>query len=62
VRVNVPSNVALKMRATSGLGSINVDRQRFPRHGSYYQSDDYENAANKVELEIESGVGSVDVR
>ena len=62
VRINVAQGVALRMRAIAGLGSVNVDRQRFQRHEGYYLSSDYDVAENKIELYIETGVGSVDVR
>lgn len=62
VRVEIPSGVAAQIRAHSGLASVTVDTQRFPRNGDVYQSPDYDGAANKVELRIETGVGSVDVR
>jgi hypothetical protein len=62
LRINVPPGVALKMRTVTGLGSVRVDRHRFPRREGYYQSDGFETAENKVELHIEIGVGSVDVR
>jgi hypothetical protein len=62
VNVNVPANVAARIRAHGGLSSINVDSNRFSRMGDIYQSPDYETAANKVEMDIETGVGSADVR
>lgn len=62
VRINVPQGVAARIRARGGLASIVVDQGRFPRAGDGYQSADYEQAANKVDLNIETGVGSTEVR
>lgn len=62
VRVNVPQGVAARIHAQGGLASIDIDQSRFPKSGGLYQSADYETAFNKVDLEIETGVGSVDVR
>lgn len=62
VTVRVPPDVAARIRAEGGLASINVDRNRFPREGGLYRSPDYDTAANKVDLHIEAGVGSIDVR
>jgi hypothetical protein len=45
-----------------GLGSIQVDESRFPRMGDGYQSTDYATAENRVDLDIQGGVGSVHVR
>jgi hypothetical protein len=62
VRIMVPSGVAARIHSQSGLSSITIDTRRFPRQGDIYQSPEYETAANRVDLEIKTGVGSVDVR
>ena len=58
----VPSGVAARIHGTVALGSIRVDEDRFPRFGSDYQSPDYGSATNRVDLDINGGVGSVRVR
>lgn len=60
--ITVPQGVAARIRTSSGLASINVARNRFPKSGSGYQSSEYDTAQNKVDIEIETGVGSVDIR
>jgi hypothetical protein len=62
VSVRVPSGVAARIRAQSGLAEVRVDRNRFPRMGGVFQSEDYDTAENTVDIEIETGVGSVDVK
>jgi hypothetical protein len=62
VAVRIPTGVAARVRASGGLASIHVDRKRFPRSGGVYQSPDYDTAANRVDLRVEAGVGSVDIR
>ena len=62
VRVRLPEGVAARIRAGGGLASITVDTARFPHSGAYYQSPDYDAAENKVDLDVETGVGSVDIR
>jgi hypothetical protein len=62
IRTEIPQGVAARIRGTMGVGALNVDTGRFPRRGGEYLSDDFETAANRVELIIEGGVGSVDVR
>ncbi len=61
VNVRVPSGVAARIRTGGGLTSVNVDRERFPREGSVYQSPDYDTAENKLDLKITTGVGSINV-
>lgn len=58
----VPSGVAARIHGTVALGSIRVDEDRFPRFGSDFQSTDYGSATNRVDLDINGGVGSVRVR
>ena len=60
--IRVPSGVAARISAHGGLSSINVDATRFPRQGDLYQSSDYDSASNKVEVKIQTGVGSIDIR
>jgi hypothetical protein len=62
VSARVPAGVAAQIRARGGLSEIKVDKNRFPRTGGVYQSPDYDTAANKVDIVIEMGVGSVNVR
>jgi hypothetical protein len=62
VKVTIPDGVAARIRTQGGLSAINVNQSRFPSQGGgIYQSPDYATAANRVELEIESGVGAVDI-
>jgi hypothetical protein len=62
LNLRIPAGVAARIRTRTGLGSVSVDAARFPRQGDYYQSPDYDTAANKADIDIESGVASVDVR
>ena len=59
--VRVPAKVAAKIHV-EGLVSKEIDQQRFPATGAYFQSPDYESAKNKVEIHVESGVGSVEIK
>jgi len=61
VRVTVPPGVAARIRGSMGVGALSVDQARFPRRDGGYESPDFETAANRVELDIEGGVGSVQV-
>lgn len=66
VEIRVPENVSARIHVSGGLASHQVDLARFPRlggeHAGDYASPDYEMAANKVDLDIETGLGSVSVR
>lgn len=62
VTFTVPKGVAARIQVDSGLSSIDIDRQRFPRVGDYYKSEDYETAANKVDINADFGAGSLVIR
>ena len=61
VKLRVPQGVAASIQVKSALAGIHVDRARFPLSAAGYASSDYAGAANKVEIFIETGVGSVDI-
>jgi hypothetical protein len=62
VEITIPQGVAARLRTRGGLSDIQVDQGRFPRSGDLYQSPDYAEAENKVDLDVEMGVGAVRVR
>jgi predicted membrane protein len=61
MKIRFPLGVAGKIRTESGLASVSIDGSRFPRSGSVYISADYDEAENKVDLSLNTGVGSVEV-
>jgi hypothetical protein len=61
VDIRIPAQVAARIEVKSGLAGISVDSRRFIQSGSLYESPDYASAANKVNLFVETGVGSVNV-
>jgi len=61
VRLRIPGAVAASILVRSALAGVHVDRTRFPQTGGGYRSPDYDQAANKVEILVETGVGSIDI-
>jgi hypothetical protein len=61
VDIRVPNQVAARIEVKSGLAGINIDTRRFIQSGNLYETSDYASAENKVNLYIETGVGSVTV-
>jgi hypothetical protein len=62
VELRLPEGVAARIQVKSGLAGIHIDSQRFPAFGSGYETPGYDTAANRAEIYIETGVGSVDIR
>jgi DUF4097 and DUF4098 domain-containing protein YvlB len=59
VEVRIPSGIEARIYATSGLGKEIVD-QRFNNIDKHlYQSSDFDGAADKVEITVQSGAGNV---
>jgi hypothetical protein len=55
--------VAARIRVKTGIASVNVDSNRFPRQdGGLYESADYATAANRADITIDTGVGSVEIK
>ncbi|MGA2976292.1 MAG: LiaF domain-containing protein [Spirochaetia bacterium] len=61
LKIHVPQGVGASINVRSALAGIHVNGSRFPRSGTGYASPDFASAANKVEISIETGVGSVDI-
>jgi hypothetical protein len=60
--LEVPQGVAAQIRHRGGLSTINVDQSRFPSVGDgMYRSPDYDSAQNKVDLNLETGVTTIQV-
>jgi hypothetical protein len=59
--IEVPAGVAARIRSRMGLGTTDVDQARFPRTGDGYASPDYATAANRADIDVQGGVGSVKI-
>jgi hypothetical protein len=63
VNIHVPDGTAARIRMKEGVSSLDVDTNRFPRLDTgLYQSSGFETAADRTEINIESGLGSVSVK
>ena len=63
VKIHVPTGVAARIRSRGGLSSIEVDQSRFsPMGQNEYQSPDFETSENRVEMDLQMGVGSIQVQ
>ncbi|HET7029576.1 MAG TPA: hypothetical protein VFI34_03620 [Candidatus Limnocylindrales bacterium] len=62
VIVEVPAGVAARIRGGVAIGALAIDERRFPKavDGSFV-SPDYATAANRLDLQIQGGLGAVKV-
>lgn len=57
--LHVPDGVAARIQVRSGLSSIRVDQARFPKQNGVFLSPGFDEAANKVDIDVEAGVGLI---
>ena len=62
LEITIPDGVAAKIKTNTSLSVLEVDERRFPRKGDFYVSPDFENAGNRVELELDCSLGRVLVK
>jgi hypothetical protein len=62
VKVHVPQGVAATILVKSALAGVHVDTTRFPPAAGGYRSPEYEGASCKVEILVETGIGSIDIQ
>jgi hypothetical protein len=62
ITLEVPQGVAAQIRVRGGLSSVKVDESRFPQVGDhFYRSANFETAQNRIDLNFETGVTSIQV-
>ncbi|CAN5574400.1 hypothetical protein BH23CHL7_BH23CHL7_10680 [soil metagenome] len=59
--LEVPPGVAARIRSRVAIGSSSIDERRFPRVTDGWASPDFEAAANRVEVDMEGGLGELKV-
>lgn len=63
INIRVPQSTAARIRVKEGVTAMNVDQTRFPQLDSgMYQSANFDSSADRAEITIESGLGSVTIR
>jgi hypothetical protein len=53
--------VGARVRIDKGLGNVSMRNNRLSRSGNDYVSSNYDTAANKLELDINGGVGNITI-
>jgi len=63
LNIRVPEATAARIRLKESVMALDIDTNRFPRLDSgIYQSANFDTAADRSEINIESGLGSVSVK
>ena len=61
VTVRIPPHTAAQIRVQGGLSGVRVPETRFPAVPGGYRSPDFEEAADRVELEIQAGAAGITI-
>ncbi|HYF81248.1 MAG TPA: LiaF domain-containing protein [Symbiobacteriaceae bacterium] len=59
--LRIPDGMEAKVRASKGIGSIEINGA-FERKDGYWMTPNYENAQNRVDVEISGGIGEIQIR
>ena len=63
VNIRVPEGTAARIRVKDSVVTMNVDTNRFPQLDSgMYQSANFDSATDRVEINVEAGLGAVSVK
>ena len=60
IRLTVPEGVAARVRVDQGLGAVEID-ERFEREGRFYYTPGYDEAAERLDIDIDGGIGAITV-
>jgi Domain of unknown function (DUF5668) len=60
--IEIPPGVAAQIQHQGGLSTLNIDQSRFPQvSDNLFRSPDYDTAANKLDLTIETGMTTIQI-
>ncbi len=62
IKVIVPKGLGVHLKRSSALGSLDLPSSFEKINGREYKTDNYDEASAKLDLEVTSGVGSLDIR
>lgn len=62
IHIVVPAGVAVRVKTSVGMGSVSADESRFPRVQGGFESPGFATAPHRVELMLEGGLASYDLR
>ena len=62
VQIQVPDGVAGHFEIKHGLAGIQVDTTRFANSGNIYETPGFASYPNRIQMTIETGVGSIEIR
>jgi hypothetical protein len=63
ITLEIPQGVAARIQHRGGLNTLDIDQSRFPQQQEgLYRSADYDTAQNKLDITLETGVTTIQVK
>ena len=62
VVIVIPEEMGARIDVDATVGHLSIDQQRFPKQGEIYASQNFDALANRIDLVIDSGASSVEIR
>lgn len=61
LEIVVPESSGVRVQMDGGLNKSNFEELNWVKNGNYYQSRNYDYAANKIDMDIDMGVGKLTI-
>lgn len=58
----IPRGLEARLTLDAGLGAVHIDNQRLIKHGNVYETEGYATATNRLDLDVDGGVGAIRVK
>lgn len=58
--IRIPASMAARIRVETGIGGLNIEGD-FAKEDGYYTSPDYASATDRIDLDLQGGVGAVNI-
>jgi len=62
IKLEIPDGTGVKIRLDGALISKNLANSGLEKIGDYYYSENYDDAENKIDINVKMGVGNIDLR
>jgi hypothetical protein len=60
--IYIPQGIPARIRADAGIGGVNINQSRFPLVAdNVYESPDYATATDRIDLNVDSGIGGITI-
>lgn len=62
LEITIPEDLGVRVDFDGGIKNTNISKLGWKKTGDYYVSPNYDEATNKLEIDVDTGIGKFDVR